>query len=371
MAYITLSVEDSQLIHFAHLNDAFDAWQALLKKCERSTFGSRLYLRRKLYGIQYRGGPMSSHIDSIMEIVGLLRGSGKPLEDDEIVAVLLSLPEAYSGLVTSLEGRDEVDLTVEYITGKMLDEYQRRVEAGESGNGDSEMALQSAVAGSSKVSRGHQNGSNKGTKGGKTNKGDKETRETRVCYFYHKPGHLKADCYRFKKSQQQKSAGAESAKSSVEAKVSYATFKAKDQPRTASTGGWCIDSGATTHMTNNREFFSSIRDTSATVYLADGSSVAAAGVGEGQFYCELSDRRIREVRLENVLYIPQLDDGLLSVKRITEHGHRVTFENDTCSIYKNQQVIAEAKSDGNLFKLQTIAPSSAAYVAREAVYLHQ
>lgn len=373
MAYITLSVEDSQLIHFAHLNDAFDAWQVLSKKYERSTFGSRLYLRRKLYGIKYRSGPMNSHIDSIMELVGLLRGSGRPLENDEIVAVLLvSLPEAYSGLVTALEGRDEADLTVEYVTGKMIDEYQRRVEAGESGNGNSEMALQSAVAGSSKVSRGHQKGSNNGTKGGKTNKDDKELR---VCYFCHKPGHLKADCYRFKRSQQQRSAGTESAKSSVEVNVSnresYITFKARDQPRTVSTRGWCIDSGATSHMTNDREFFSSLRDTSATIYLADGSSVAAAGVGEGQFYCESSDGRIQEVRLKNVLYIPQLDDGLLSVNRITEQGHRVTFENDTCSIYRNHQVIAEARSDGNLFRLQTVAPGSTAYSARETVCLHQ
>lgn len=68
-----------------------------------------------------------------MKVVGLLRGSGKPLEDEEIVAVLLvSLPESYSGLVTALEGREEADLTVEYVTGKMLDEYQRRIESTES-----------------------------------------------------------------------------------------------------------------------------------------------------------------------------------------------------------------------------------------------
>ncbi|XP_039301727.1 uncharacterized protein LOC120356910 [Solenopsis invicta] len=84
-------LEDNQLIHFAHLENAFDISQALSKKYERSTFGSRLYLRRKLYSIHYRDGPMSSHIDAIMEVVGLLRGSGKPLEDEEIVAVLLHL----------------------------------------------------------------------------------------------------------------------------------------------------------------------------------------------------------------------------------------------------------------------------------------
>lgn len=55
---------------------------------------------------------------SIMEVVGLLRGSGKPIEDEEIVVVLLvSLPESYSGLVTALEERQESDFMVEYVTG--------------------------------------------------------------------------------------------------------------------------------------------------------------------------------------------------------------------------------------------------------------
>ncbi|RLU18528.1 hypothetical protein DMN91_008885 [Ooceraea biroi] len=85
---------------------------------------------------------MNEHIDAIMEVVSLLRGSGKPLEDEEVVAgLLVSLPESYSGLVTALEGRDESDLTIEYVTGKIIDEYQRRIETGDSNTNNSETAL--------------------------------------------------------------------------------------------------------------------------------------------------------------------------------------------------------------------------------------
>lgn len=99
LTYITLSVEDNQLIHFAYLEDAHSVWQTLSTKYEHSTFGSRLYLRRKLYSIHYHSGPMSSHIDAIMEVVGLLRGSGKPLEDEEIVAVFLVSRNCIQGLL--------------------------------------------------------------------------------------------------------------------------------------------------------------------------------------------------------------------------------------------------------------------------------
>lgn len=64
-----------------------------------------------------------------MEVVGLLRE--KPLENEEAVAILLvSLPESYSGSVIALEGRDEANLTIEGVTGKILNEYQIHTESG-------------------------------------------------------------------------------------------------------------------------------------------------------------------------------------------------------------------------------------------------
>jgi len=236
LACITLSVEDSQLTYFAHLDGAYEVWQVLSKKYERSTFGSRLYLRRKLYGIQYRGGSMSDHINAIMEVVSLLRGSEKSLEEEEIVAVLLvSLPESYSGLVTALEGRDEADLTIEYVTGKMLDEYQRRVESGESSNKNSEVALQTATANPKSSNRTISDTSEKGKRIAK-----KVNKETRTCFFCSKQGHIKADCRSFRKTQQNKCSSSEPEKMTTTAKVgvqsNHVTFSAKEEARAASTG---------------------------------------------------------------------------------------------------------------------------------------
>lgn len=64
----------------------------------------------------------------------------------------------------------------------------------------------------------------------------------------------------------------------------------------------------------------------------------AAEIGEGLLNYNVPEGR-NQVLLTN-MYIPRSEDGLLSVKRITEQSYCVKKE--TCRIYKNYQIIAEA-----------------------------
>ncbi|KHJ39880.1 hypothetical protein D918_10079 [Trichuris suis] len=137
-ALITLSVEDGQLLNIANCDTAFGMWEKLRKQHARTTFSSQLYLRRKLYSIRFTSGSMQDHINSMLEVVELLKGASTEINGGKlVVAVLLrSLPESCLGLITALEGRDESELSVDYVTSKMLDEYQRRVESCKSTDDD-------------------------------------------------------------------------------------------------------------------------------------------------------------------------------------------------------------------------------------------
>lgn len=42
--------------------------------------------------------------------------------------LLSSLPESYNSFITALKSRPECDLTLEYVKGKLYDEWKRRVE---------------------------------------------------------------------------------------------------------------------------------------------------------------------------------------------------------------------------------------------------
>ncbi|KRX14101.1 Retrovirus-related Pol polyprotein from transposon TNT 1-94 [Trichinella nelsoni] len=59
-----------------------------------------------------------------------------------------------------------------------------------------------------------------------------------------------------------------------------------------------------------------------------------------------------KLRYGDVLYIPSLETGLLLAHRITNNGYKIMFQDDTCSISYQKEVVAEAKLHGSLFKLK-------------------
>jgi len=115
---------------------------------------------------------------------------------------------------------------------------------------------------------------------------------------------------------------------------------------------WYIDSGATSHMASDREFFTlSYKEIKDKVTVADGKEVIVLGIGSGVI---TSQENKRTITLKNVLHIPKLSGNLISVKRITESGFKVQFKGKECNILRNQDVIVRAICNGNLYKLDTI-----------------
>jgi hypothetical protein len=69
------------------------------------------------------------------------------------------------------------------------------------------------------------------------------------------------------------------------------------------TDGWCLDTGATHHMTGRREFFTELDfDVRGSVKFGDASGVEINGVGSVIFAVESGEHRL----LTGVYYIPAL-----------------------------------------------------------------
>ena len=96
---------------------------------------------------------------------------------------------------------------------------------------------------------------------------------------------------------------------------------------------WIIDSGASCHMTWEKELFFEYRELSgSTVKLCDGRTVEAMDEGTVRVSVYRGDGKLHTLSMINVLHVPELSCNLMSVGQITDHGFLIQFKNDRCQI---------------------------------------
>jgi hypothetical protein len=326
-ATIGLLVEDSQLIHIRKDTTAKGAWESLKNYHEKSTLTSKVYLLRQICNLKLsETGNMEQHVTTMQDLVDKLTALGEEIKDHLLVAMLLSsLPETYSTLITALESRPDTELTLGFVKGKLIDEYKRR--KGVPDSEDSSTALRASQK--------------------KNSVGESD----RSCFFCKKSGHFKQDCFKYKKwkanNEKREKVNEVKDKNERSGSVCFSVHDRKNQKDV-----WYIDSGATSHMSNDESFFKTLEKRKMRdVTVANGESAKVLGIGRGELHCLNGKDEAVKVCLENVLYVPDLTENLLSVKRLAKTGHSVGFTGEQCEISKNNIVIAKGKLSPDMYEL--------------------
>ena len=100
---------------------------------------------------------------------------------------------------------------------------------------------------------------------------------------------------------------------------------------------WIVDSGASRHMcgTHTSAMINTIRSKIKYITTANYNKLAVECQGE----VRLPIGKNKTMLMRDVLYVPALTSNLLSVSVLTNHGYKVEFTGDTCSIVNNNGVI--------------------------------
>jgi hypothetical protein len=99
-----------------------------------------------------------------------------------------------------------------------------------------------------------------------------------------------------------------------------------------------VDSGATCHMTPNRQWLHNFRPMKREVKLADGGSIWAKGAGDILFRPTLYGKPANPVWLKDALFIPELSTTLISMGLCCRNGGKATIENEKVSIFDSKGV---------------------------------
>lgn len=321
-AIISLCVEDCQLIHIRNEKTAKDAWNSLQSQHERVTLSSKVSLMRRICSMHLsEGDNMKVHINTMMELFDKLRaiGSESFTEDWKVSMILSSLPPSYDSLITALEVRPDKDLTMDMVKGKLMEEYRKK---------DDREALPEISA-------------------FKTTRNSRKP-DGKSCYFCKKTGHLKYDCIKYHewcKKNKKFANVTEANKDDEDQEAEYVLM-------TASGGEdetvWIVDSGASCHIAQDKKLFYEIdcNSRSQSISVANGNCSQSQGKG----VCKIKTNSAT-LNVTDVYFVPDFNSNLLSVRKITEKGYRVSFYDKECIIEKNCKIVCKASLKNGLYVL--------------------
>ena len=270
---IVLAINSSQLYLVTSSETPSAAWTALRNHYERDTLANKLLLKKQYFRAEMKDGTsVERHLKQMKELTDRLAAIGAPIaEEDQVVTLLGSLPKSYSTFVTAVEARENV--TLDYLQQALPHEEQKMEVKVDVPRRDAAL-----VGGAGKKFR---------------------PRRTVICFRCKKAGHIQRDCPERKKSPHK-------ADVAVEEEESNSAFPAStDRPQ---TDKWLVDSGASSHMTCNKELLVDYHefDSPEKVGLGDGRTVSALGYGNVHLKMLFKVSQPKKSIMYRVLYVPKL-----------------------------------------------------------------
>ena len=129
-------------------------------------------------------------------------------------------------------------------------------------------------------------------------------------------------------------------------------FDATLSAETDDENAWFIDSGASTHMTCNKEWYDKYYEkTDGThIYLGDNRSLKVQGYGVISVY--LPNGQLTQIH--DVMYVPGIKNNFIYVSTITDNNLKVEFGKLGCivkDIQDRYRVVSTSTRVGGLYKL--------------------
>ena len=131
-----MNLVDKEMLHIKGCTGPTKVWEILCNIHETKSLSNILFLRHKFFIIKMeKGTDIVEYINKIKSLADQLLVLEVPLRGDDVVMTLLdSLPSSFDYLIMALETRPFKELTMEFVTIRLVHEVSKRKEKEPRGN---------------------------------------------------------------------------------------------------------------------------------------------------------------------------------------------------------------------------------------------
>lgn len=325
---IILQTIDKKLkSHILYCKSAREMYRKLCDLFEGSESRNKSKLLQEFFNYKYNKQTVNQLVTGIENLAVRLNNLGHKIDDDLIMSKILTcLPERFKYFATAWESTPNNEKTLINLTNRLLLEETRN------SNCEEEIAFKAV--------------NNK--KCFKCNKTGHFQSQCKVCNICKKSNHQEKDC-RFKNKNKQCSICKKT--NHVEQNCFFRNKNNKKENKdtalltneTANKNNklkFIVDSGSTSHMTNNINILSKYEEQPSQISVANNDTIQSQGAGTVQgMNCQLL----------KTLYVPDLAQNLLSVNSVTNNNGTVLFTQNNVKIYKKGQLVLKGEKENGLY----------------------
>ena len=339
-------------IQVQHIEHAADIWKILLELHQSTGAQGKVDLIWKFWSMRCaEGASVREHIGSVRTIHAELAEMGIVIEGYLLAIVLSkSLPSSYDAYVSTLFAsiKDLEEADPNYITRKIFEEEQRR----DKQSADVNITLPNYCANCKKP--GHIRDDCYAKGGGKEGQGPRQIAWRKRQEYKKKQKDTEYD----KGAQEQSAQAVENDVFVITHVEQLETSNFESANFTAcswSPNSWIADSGASTHIANQREMFIDYQPSNGVLNVAGGLTAKIEGTGT-ILMRDLVNGKYKDFKLTNVLHVPSTRYCLLSGPRIDKVGGRAEYGSGKCQFWNAKGLtLTTGKLVGNLYRINAKA----------------
>ncbi|UYV81944.1 hypothetical protein LAZ67_21000209 [Cordylochernes scorpioides] len=323
LAMIALTISPSQQIHIMDCTTAREAWDTLEQVYEPKSRSRILQLKKQFISIRFEEETMTNYLGRLKICSDHLREAGAEMQDQDLAySMLAGLPESYDGIIMTFSNVEDKEFTSSKVKHVLLAEYERRMAR-------------------------RVNNTNEALQFGTTTRKEDKKKKNFTCYKCGKEGHIARSCRGKAKTpapnfQPPRCSTHEIAGSEMLTALSCAI----------PDNSWVIDSGATHHVCNKREWFTNFQGITSDPILTASGTTRAEGCGDIKFKAYVGKHHV-DLKLCNVLYVPNVRRNLLSVSSMENNGKIVNFANRRAQVFDSEnRIVAIAHDENGLYVMK-------------------